>query len=272
MAETAQDAASSEPVGPAVRAFLRIAGRSVVGTLADVTPEGLTFRCGESPSGLAEVRLLGGPDRPAVVWTAEVHAHAAGLRIDWPTSPEPLWTGLSRQLGLEPTSPRPWIRVAPARAARVEVADAPVEADAPSQPSSVGSQDPGASQELPSQPSGSLPPMSLSGGPARANAASLQATRGSRTTEPARVRFPVYHVQSRALAAALQKTGADLSPMLEIDGADALRPRDALALRVPVAGTAVYLEATVVTVRQSRARVRLTLASAGLRALLERGA
>ena len=58
--------------------------------------------------------------------------------------------------------------------------------------------------------------------------------------------------------------------MIEIEGLEGLRPRDILAARVPLGDGSVFLEATVVTVRQARARVRLTIPSLGVRALLER--
>lgn len=235
--------------GTVVRGFLKVGGRVIVGPVRGVGADGVDIQTADAPrSERGTLRCAGAPGAPVVSWDADLERLDGVLRVAWPDAGAAgVWPALRGLMGL---------------GADVALPGAMLEgsADAEELPSSV-----------PSEPGSMAPraadaPSMAPGGWPVATLETLQAARAGNTRG---VRTPVLHVPPRALAAALQRSPGELSPMIEIEGATGLRPRDVVAARVALADVTLYLEGTVVTARGSRARLRLAIPTEGARAALE---
>lgn len=235
-------------VGALVRGYLRVGGRMVVGPIRGVSPGGVDVLTAEAPAlATGRLRCLGPPGTAAVAWDGALTRVEGAIRVAWPAEgADSVWADLRGLLGLGPAEPLPAEPAPP-----VEVDEHP----SGSLPD-PGSLVPGGS-ELPSIAPGSWP------------RASVDALQTALASSGGCVRTPVLHVPARPLAVALRRSPGDLSPMIEIDGAAGLRPRDVVAARVALGETALFLEGTVVTSRGSRARLRLAIPSEAARAALE---
>jgi hypothetical protein len=241
-----REGVTSPAPGTAVRGYLKVGGRTIVAPVRAVGPAGLELATREHPpEGEGSLRCLGRPGEAVIAWSGAVHAVEEGARVDWPEDAERLWPELAALLGLGAGAPFP--RLAPAPAPPV----------LPRLPAPPPVPTPVPASVLPS---------------ARTTSEVLQATRGREDGLVPRSRTVMVHVPIRPLVQALGRFPGELSPMLELDGVKDLNPRDVFAAHVVVGDSAVLLEGTVITVRGTRARVRLAIPGQSVRALLERSA
>ena len=241
-----REGVTSPAPGTAVRGYLKVGGRTIVAPVRAVGPAGLELATREHPpEGEGSLRCLGRPGEAAVGWSGAVHVIEGGTRVDWPADAERLWPELATLLGLGAAAPFP--RVAPPSVPP----PLPRLAGPPPLPVTV--------------------PASVASS-ARTTSEVLQAPRGREGSPVPRSRTLLVHVPIRPLVQALGRFPGELSPMVELDGVKDLHPRDVFAAHVVVGDSAVLLEGTVITVRGTRARVRLAIPGQSVRALLERSA
>ena len=235
-------------LGAVVRGYLKVGSRMIVGPVRGVAPEGLDVATAETPLlSLGRLRCLGPPGAAAVAWEGRLTRVDGAIRVGWPDAgAETVWPELRRLLGFDGALALPTQELPPAEPDDVS-GIGPREHDSLVPPA----------REPPSVPAGGWP---------RASVDTLQAA----FLRPGNcVRTPILHVPARPLAVALRRSAGALSPMVEIEGAPDLRPRDVVAARVAIDETAVFLEGTVVTARGGRARLRLSIPTEAVRALLE---
>jgi len=252
--------------GTVVRGFLKVGGRVIVGPVRGVGADGVDIQTADAPRSArgtlwcagapgapvvtwdADLQRAGAPGAPVVTWDADLQRIDGVVRVAWPDAGAAgVWPALRRLMGLDADAALPSAN---------QEGDRDVEELPSSVPSEPGSMAPRAAD----------PPSMAPGGWPVATLETLQAARTGNTRG---VRTPVLHVPPRALAAALQRSPGELSPMIEIEGATGLRPRDVVAARVALADVTLYLEGTVVTARGTRARLRLAIPTEGARAALE---
>jgi hypothetical protein len=253
-----REGVTSPAPGTAVRGYLKVGGRTIVAPVRAVGPAGLELDTRDRPpEGEGVLRCLGRPGEAAVSWTGAVHVVAGGARVDWPAEAERLWPALAAMLGLAATAPFPRRALPAPPPALHQIAGPPPALHQIAGPPPLPAH---------STPAGAAAP------PARTTTEVLQGARGPSSGEVPRARTALVHVPIRPLVQALGRFPGELSPMVELDGVKDLHPRDVFAAHVVVGDSSVLLEGTVITVRGSRARVRLAIPAASIRALLERSA
>ncbi len=244
-----REGVTSPAPGTAVRGYLKVGGRTIVAPVRAVGPAGLELATREHPpEGEGSLRCLGRPGEAVVSWSAVVHVVEGGARIGWPADAERLWPDLAGLLGLGATAAFPGATPPP-----------------PPPP-------PPPLPRLSGPPALPTPVPASAVGSARTTSEVLQAPRSRDAGPVPRSRTLLVHVPIRPLVQALGRFPGELSPMVELDGVKDLHPRDVFAAHVVVGDSAVLLEGTVITVRGTRARVRLAIPGPSVRALLERSA